>query len=85
MDLESQEAYELAVRGLLRPFGEDLPPLILNIRCIHFEPPDFELGEYQCCLLKSVCFQFHVDISSLSRVGSEKNRWLGLNNAISVL
>ncbi|XP_033643233.1 mitochondrial mRNA pseudouridine synthase Trub2-like [Asterias rubens] len=47
VDLESQEAYELAVRGLLRPFGEDLPPLILNIRCIHFEPPDFEL-EIEC-------------------------------------
>ncbi|XP_022109803.1 probable tRNA pseudouridine synthase 2 [Acanthaster planci] len=47
VDLQSQEAYELASRGLLRPFGSKIPPLLLDIRCIQFAPPDFEL-EIEC-------------------------------------
>ena len=44
VDIQSQEAYELAVRGLLHPVGE-IPPLILDAKCINFNPPDFELGK----------------------------------------
>ncbi|XP_038046223.1 mitochondrial mRNA pseudouridine synthase Trub2-like isoform X3 [Patiria miniata] len=43
VDIQSQEAYELATRGLLRPFGVNIPPLILDMRCTQFKPPDFEL------------------------------------------
>ncbi|XP_078082839.1 pseudouridylate synthase TRUB2, mitochondrial [Mustelus asterias] len=46
IDLKSQEAYELASRGLLRPMHKS-PPIITAIRCIHFSPPNFTL-EIQC-------------------------------------
>ncbi|XP_075685715.1 pseudouridylate synthase TRUB2, mitochondrial [Rhinoderma darwinii] len=46
VDLKSQEAYEMAVQGLLRPMVKS-PPLILGVRCVEFSPPNFTL-EIQC-------------------------------------
>ncbi|OCT66941.1 truB pseudouridine (psi) synthase family member 2 L homeolog isoform X2 [Xenopus laevis] len=46
VDLKSQEAYELAVEGKLRPMVKS-PPIILGVRCLEFSPPDFTL-EIQC-------------------------------------
>nr|XP_045014727.1 mitochondrial mRNA pseudouridine synthase TRUB2 isoform X2 [Jaculus jaculus] len=46
LDLQSQEAYEMAVGGMLRPMNKS-PMLITGIRCLHFEPPEFLL-EVQC-------------------------------------
>ncbi|XP_015270414.1 PREDICTED: probable tRNA pseudouridine synthase 2, partial [Gekko japonicus] len=46
IDLKTQEAYELAVRGLIRPM-ENSPPLITAIRCLQFAPPEFHL-EIHC-------------------------------------
>uniref|UniRef100_A0A8C8RRX6 TruB pseudouridine synthase family member 2 n=1 Tax=Pelusios castaneus TaxID=367368 RepID=A0A8C8RRX6_9SAUR len=46
IDLKTQEAYELAVEGLIRPM-EKTPPLITSIRCLQFSPPEFQL-EIQC-------------------------------------
>ncbi|XP_018413762.1 PREDICTED: probable tRNA pseudouridine synthase 2 [Nanorana parkeri] len=46
VDLKSQEAYDLAVQGQLRP-KEKSPPLILAVRCLDFSPPDFTL-EIRC-------------------------------------
>ncbi|XP_067834841.1 mitochondrial mRNA pseudouridine synthase TRUB2 [Heptranchias perlo] len=46
VDLKSQEAYELASRGLLHPLQKS-PPIITGIRCVHFSPPSFTL-EIQC-------------------------------------
>ncbi|KAG2455690.1 TRUB2 synthase, partial [Polypterus senegalus] len=42
IDLHSQEAYEQAVAGLLRP-SHKTTPLITGIRCVHFDPPHFTL------------------------------------------
>ncbi|XP_030853173.1 mitochondrial mRNA pseudouridine synthase Trub2 [Strongylocentrotus purpuratus] len=42
VDIQSQEAYELAVRGLLHPVGRT-NPLLTDITCTMFEPPEFEL------------------------------------------
>ena len=48
VDIQSQEAYELACGGLLRPAAENQPafsgPVIYDIRCVHFRPPHFTLG-----------------------------------------
>lgn len=44
LDLQTQEAYEMAVRGLIRPTDKS-PMLITGIRCLHFAPPEFLLGE----------------------------------------
>ncbi|KAM4697165.1 pseudouridylate synthase TRUB2, mitochondrial [Rhinophrynus dorsalis] len=46
VDLKSQEAYELAVKGQLRPMVKS-PPIVLGMRCLDFSPPDFTL-EVQC-------------------------------------
>uniref|UniRef100_A0A672YPS9 Pseudouridine synthase II N-terminal domain-containing protein n=1 Tax=Sphaeramia orbicularis TaxID=375764 RepID=A0A672YPS9_9TELE len=46
VDMRSQEAYEMAVQGLLGPEGKSLP-ILTDIRCIHFQPPSFTL-EVQC-------------------------------------
>ncbi|XP_016067310.1 PREDICTED: probable tRNA pseudouridine synthase 2 isoform X2 [Miniopterus natalensis] len=46
LDLQTQEAYEMAVRGLIRPMSKS-PMLITGIRCLHFAPPEFLL-EVQC-------------------------------------
>ncbi|KAM9758521.1 pseudouridylate synthase TRUB2, mitochondrial [Menidia menidia] len=46
LDMSSQEAYEMAVRGLLGPEGKSAP-ILTGLRCIHFQPPSFTL-EVQC-------------------------------------
>ncbi|KAM4740555.1 pseudouridylate synthase TRUB2, mitochondrial [Anableps anableps] len=46
VDVSSQEAYELAVKGLLGPDGKSAP-ILTGLRCIHFQPPNFTL-EVQC-------------------------------------
>lgn len=46
LDLKSQEAYEMAVQGVIRPMNKS-PMLICGIRCLHFAPPEFLL-EVQC-------------------------------------
>lgn len=44
VDMQSQEAYELAVKGLLGPEGKS-EPILTGLRCIHFQPPNFTLGK----------------------------------------
>lgn len=46
IDMRSQEAYEMAAQGLLGPEGKSMP-ILTDLRCIHFEPPNFTL-EVQC-------------------------------------
>ncbi|XP_022357000.1 probable tRNA pseudouridine synthase 2 isoform X3 [Enhydra lutris kenyoni] len=46
LDLQTQEAYEMAVRGLIRPMNKS-PMLVTAIQCIHFAPPEF-LIQVQC-------------------------------------
>lgn len=45
-DIHSQECYELAIKGLVRPVERTIP-VVYGIKCIHFEPPEFTL-EVQC-------------------------------------
>jgi len=42
----SQEAYELACQGIIRPVSTDTPPILYGVKCIYFNPPDFTLGLY---------------------------------------
>ncbi|XP_077162593.1 pseudouridylate synthase TRUB2, mitochondrial isoform X1 [Paroedura picta] len=46
IDLKTEEAYQMAVKGLIRPMGKS-PPLITAIRCLQFAPPEFQL-EIHC-------------------------------------
>ena len=42
VDVTSQRAYELAIRGPLRP-QDPLQPLVFNLKCLQFDPPHLEL------------------------------------------
>ncbi|XP_075227578.1 pseudouridylate synthase TRUB2, mitochondrial [Lycorma delicatula] len=46
VDLQSQAAYELAVKGPLRPSQSDIP-VIYSVKCVEFKSPDFTI-EVQC-------------------------------------
>ncbi|XP_018584281.1 pseudouridylate synthase TRUB2, mitochondrial isoform X1 [Scleropages formosus] len=46
VDMRSQEAYELAAKGSLRPQSKS-PPIITGLRCLKFAPPHFTL-EVHC-------------------------------------
>ncbi|KAJ7999853.1 hypothetical protein DPEC_G00198710 [Dallia pectoralis] len=46
VDMSTQEAYEMAVKGELRPSGKS-PPIMTGLRLLHFQPPHFTL-EVQC-------------------------------------
>lgn len=46
VDPQSQEAYDLAVKGPIRPATTELP-IIYGLKCIEFKPPDFMI-EVQC-------------------------------------
>lgn len=50
LDIQSQAAYDLAVKGPIRPADPNVP-MIYTIKCINFEPPNFTLGEYQTEML----------------------------------
>lgn len=45
IDIQSQAAYELAVKGLLRPADSNIP-MIYTVKCVDFSPPEFMLGKY---------------------------------------
>ncbi|KAK2168049.1 hypothetical protein LSH36_21g10037 [Paralvinella palmiformis] len=40
---DSQEAYEIASHGLIRPDIKQAGPVVFGMKCIHFEPPEFIL------------------------------------------
>ncbi|XP_043504685.1 mitochondrial mRNA pseudouridine synthase Trub2 [Polistes fuscatus] len=42
VDIQSQEAYELAVQGLIRPADSRIP-VLYEIKCVDFQPPEFTL------------------------------------------
>lgn len=45
VNMQSQEAYELAVQGMVRPNSKDVP-YFYSIKCIDFQRPDFTLGMF---------------------------------------
>ena len=45
LNLQSQEAFEMASKGLLRPASTSAPPQIYSIRCIEFDRPFFKIGK----------------------------------------
>ncbi|KAH3797766.1 pseudouridylate synthase TRUB2, mitochondrial-like [Dreissena polymorpha] len=43
VDRDSQEAYELACAGIIRPSSKESPPVLYGVKCIYFNPPEFTL------------------------------------------
>ncbi|XP_055955187.1 pseudouridylate synthase TRUB2, mitochondrial [Patella vulgata] len=40
---DSQEAYEYACKGLVRPANKDMSPMLYGVKCIDYKLPDFTL------------------------------------------
>ncbi|KAK9496481.1 hypothetical protein O3M35_013243 [Rhynocoris fuscipes] len=58
VDIQSQEAYELAASGLVRPVNSKIP-IVYSCKCVEFNPPEFTLeiqsiNEYEAFLLALV-------------------------------
>lgn len=43
IDITTQDGYEMASAGLVRPISEKTAPLLFNMKCTYFNPPDFTL------------------------------------------
>jgi len=43
--MQTQAAFQLAAKGLVRPADSNIP-MIYNIKCIDFTSPEFTLGKY---------------------------------------
>lgn len=46
VDIQSQDAYELAVKGLVRPADPNVP-MIYGVKCVEFNLPDFTIGKHE--------------------------------------
>lgn len=58
VQIGSQEAYDLASQGPIRP-AELKEPVVYGLRCVHFKPPDFTIevhciGEYEEFLIRLI-------------------------------
>ncbi|XP_078498183.1 pseudouridylate synthase TRUB2, mitochondrial isoform X3 [Lissotriton helveticus] len=88
IDLKSQEAYELAVEGLLRPLDKS-PPIITGLRCLHFDPPEFTL-KVQCLnetqqYLRKVVHEIGLELKSsavCTHVRRTRDSFFGLDDAL---
>ncbi|XP_006892671.1 PREDICTED: probable tRNA pseudouridine synthase 2 [Elephantulus edwardii] len=88
LDLKTQEAYEMAVRGMIRPMGKS-PMLITGIRCLHFAPPEFLL-EVQCMhetqkQLRRLVHEIGLELKSTavcSQVRRTRDGFFTLNDAL---
>ena len=47
--MQSQAAFDLAVKGPIRP-ADPKVPMIYTIKCIDFNPPEFTLGKHNYCI-----------------------------------
>ena len=57
---QSQEAYEIAAQGLVRPMHSDGGTVIYGLKCIRFHPPDFTLEIHSCNeTIKFLAFLVH--------------------------
>jgi hypothetical protein len=45
INIQTQESYELASSGLLRPKDNNTPPIIYSIKCIDYRRPFFKYGK----------------------------------------
>lgn len=59
VDLQSQAAYDLASKGLVKPCTES-DPLIYSIKCTEFDLPNFTLGIDFYCYCSKVCLIFFI-------------------------
>lgn len=68
--MQSQAAYELAVKGPIRP-ADFKVPMIYSIKCIDFEPPEFTLGKYHFEIIVYIHFSPNTSTNVIIPVLSE--------------
>jgi len=78
---DSQEAYEIASHGLIRPDIKQAGPVVFGMKCIHFEPPEFILGEFACLYIYLCIIQLTSYVLNLSESHSQSNTQYGCIHA----
>lgn len=58
IDMQSQAAYEFAVKGLMRPANNNIP-MVYSIKCVDFTSPEFTLGKYIIAFITKHIFIIH--------------------------
>ncbi|XP_014239768.1 mitochondrial mRNA pseudouridine synthase Trub2 isoform X2 [Cimex lectularius] len=88
VDIQSQEAYELASSGLIRPTKSDVP-VIYNIKCVEFNPPDFtievnSINEYEAylmALIQNIGLRLH-SLATCTKIQCIKYSYFTLDDAL---
>lgn len=52
VDMQSQLACDLAIKGPIRPINSKLP-ILYGIKCIDFDPPSFTIGKISKIILNA--------------------------------
>lgn len=71
VDVQSQAAYEFAVKGLLRPANSEIP-IIYGLKCVEFDSPNFTLGIYY--FIEVYTFFYHITYIFCYR--SAMHKWI---------
>ncbi|KAK6979521.1 tRNA pseudouridine synthase 2 [Biomphalaria glabrata] len=65
---DSQEAYEMASSGIIRPAERKTSPVLYSIKCIDFQPPDFTLEIHSinesCLFLRQFIHQLAIKLKT---------------------
>lgn len=68
VDPHSQEAYELATTGLVRPLNGKTPPMLYSVKCVEIQLPDFTLEIHSinetCDYLKEIVHDMGLQMKS---------------------
>lgn len=62
LDLQTQEAYEMAVSGVIRPMNKS-PMLITGIRCLQFAPQNSSWRCSACMRHRSSCGGWYMKLA----------------------
>lgn len=88
VDLQSQTAYELAVKGQVRPVCSETP-ILYGIKCVDYKPPEFTI-EVQCVneyemYLKALIHEIGIKLHSAAHcIGIQciRHSYFNLDNAL---
>lgn len=88
VDMASQTAYELAVKGPIRPANNRLP-VVYGIRCVQFDKPEFKLEihainedePYLCQLVQEIGLQLHT-VAHCTAIRCIRHGHFGVENSL---
>jgi len=89
IDMQSQDAYELAKSGLIRPKDTNTPPIVYYVKCIEFNKPYFTLELHtineRASFLKELIHDIGLRLKTnaiCTQMKRIKDGFVGANNAL---